>query len=72
MTIPKYVLETTKAIKKNNFESYIVGGSVRDFLMGKEPKDWDITTNAKPDELLKIFPEAKYKNTFGTDRKSVV
>lgn len=66
MTIPKYVLETTRAIKKNNFESYIVGGSVRDFLMGKEPKDWDITTNAKPDELLKIFPEAKYKNTFGT------
>lgn len=40
---------------KNNFEAYVVGGCVRDCLLGKEPKDWDITTNAKPDEIKKIF-----------------
>ena len=66
MTIPDYVLETTKTIKKNKFEAYIVGGCVRDFLMGKAPQDWDIATNARPEEMLKILPEAKYKNTFGT------
>jgi tRNA nucleotidyltransferase (CCA-adding enzyme) len=66
MKIPKFVLNTTKAIKKQGFETYIVGGCVRDFLMEKDPQDWDITTNAKPDELIKIFPNAKYNNSFGT------
>ncbi len=40
---------------KNNFEAYVVGGCVRDCLLEKNPKDWDITTNAKPNEIKEIF-----------------
>ncbi len=66
MKIPGYVKNTILALEKAGFEAYIVGGCVRDFLMGKEPKDWDITTNAKPDDILQVFPDGKYENGFGT------
>jgi poly(A) polymerase/tRNA nucleotidyltransferase (CCA-adding enzyme) len=66
MKIPEFIIETIKKLEKSGFEAFIVGGCVRDFLMGAEPKDWDITTNARPEEILKIFPEGKYENTFGT------
>ena len=48
------------------FQAYLVGGCVRDLLMGREPKDWDITTNAKPEQIQKIFPNSVYENKFGT------
>ncbi|NCF75033.1 MAG: HD domain-containing protein [Xanthomonadaceae bacterium] len=66
MKIPKYVQNTIKSIEKAGFEAYIVGGCVRDLLMEKTPKDWDITTNAIPKEILKIFPDSVYENKFGT------
>ena len=66
MIIPNYVSEALLKLKKAGFEAYIVGGCVRDFLMGKTPKDWDITTNAKPKEMLRIFTNGKYENDFGT------
>ncbi|MFZ4631574.1 MAG: CCA tRNA nucleotidyltransferase [Patescibacteria group bacterium] len=64
--IPEYIKKIIKDIQASGYEAYIVGGCVRDTLMGKEPKDWDITTNALPEEMLKIFPNAKYENIFGT------
>jgi len=64
--IPKYIQKIIKDLKASRYEAYIVGGCVRDVLMGKEPKDWDITTNALPEQVLKIFSEARYENTFGT------
>lgn len=48
------------------FEAYVVGGSVRDLCMGKEPKDYDVTTNATPEEIISLFPKTFYENTFGT------
>lgn len=42
-------------LKKNGYDAYIVGGCVRDSLLNKVPNDWDITTNAKPDEIKSIF-----------------
>ncbi len=66
MIIPVYVLEALQKLKKSGFEAFIVGGCVRDFLMEKTPKDWDVTTNAKPEEMLKIFENGKYENSFGT------
>ncbi|HUX36003.1 MAG TPA: HD domain-containing protein [Candidatus Paceibacterota bacterium] len=51
---------------RQGFEAYLVGGCVRDLLIKKEPKDWDIATNAKPDEIQKVFPESVYENDFGT------
>jgi len=53
-------------LQNAGFEAYLVGGCVRDLLMGKEPKDWDICTNAQPEEIQKIFPKSFYSNKFGT------
>jgi poly(A) polymerase/tRNA nucleotidyltransferase (CCA-adding enzyme) len=63
---PKYIINTIQSLEKAGFEAYIVGGCVRDLLLNSEPKDWDIATNGKPDEILKIFPDGKYENDFGT------
>ena len=48
------------------FENFLVGGCVRDLMMGKEPKDWDIATNAKPEEIIRLFPKTFYENEYGT------
>lgn len=66
MIIPKEIKFVIEKLKENGFESYIVGGCVRDFLKDVEPDDWDITTNAKPKEIQKIFPKSFYKNKFFT------
>jgi len=66
MKIPEHIIEILNKIEKNNFEAFVVGGCVRDLLMEKEPKDWDITTNARPEQILNIFPDGKYENFFGT------
>ena len=70
MQIPEYVKNIVKKLEQANFEAYVVGGCVRDLLMADPPaggpKDWDITTNARPEKILEIFPEGKYENVFGT------
>ncbi len=66
MSFPKEILEVYKKLKENNFEAYLVGGCVRDFLIERKPSDWDITTNAKPEEIQKIFRKSFYQNIFGT------
>ena len=66
MEIPKEVLEVVEKLKENGFEAYVVGGCVRDFLRGVEPEDWDVTTNAKPEEIMRIFPKSFYENRFLT------
>ena len=62
----KKVLSILEKIEASGSEAYIVGGAVRDILMGKSPSDFDITTSARPEEILALFPEAKYENDFGT------
>ncbi|MBP7060646.1 MAG: HDIG domain-containing protein [Candidatus Moranbacteria bacterium] len=64
--IPTPVLHTLKALHAAGFEAYIVGGCVRDLLLNRTPKDWDITTNALPERIVEIFPDSFYENTFGT------
>ncbi|MCH8741361.1 HD domain-containing protein [Patescibacteria group bacterium] len=66
MFIPKEVKFVIDALKKAGFKAYIVGGCVRDLLRKEEPKDWDIATNAKPDEIGKVFPKSFINNKFGT------
>lgn len=66
MEIPKELKFVIEQLKKNNFEAYIVGGCVRDFLRRAEPEDWDVATNAKPKEIQKIFPQSFYSNQFFT------
>lgn len=50
-------IEACKILQDNGFESYLVGGCIRDLLLDKAPKDYDITTNAKPEEVQRIFPK---------------
>src|SRR3989344_4961797 len=66
MTIPKEVKMILEKLEENGFEGFIVGGCVRDLLMNQKPKDWDVTTNATPEEIQKIFPDSFYENEFGT------
>ena len=65
-TIPKEVENVVKTLENKGFLAYLVGGSVRDILMKKVPKDWDITTNAEPQDIEKYFKKTFYQNVFGT------
>lgn len=55
MLIPDDVINIINTLENFGFEAFIVGGCVRDFLLAKTPKDWDITTNALPKDIKKIF-----------------
>lgn len=66
LPIPSEVLQVAATLEKAGFEAYLVGGCVRDLLIGRTPKDWDITTNAVPDQIQKLFPETFYENDYGT------
>jgi len=65
-SIPKEVSGVTNKLRNAGFEAYLVGGCVRDLLIGREPKDWDVTTNALPEQIQKIFPDSFYENEYGT------
>src|SRR3989344_2436820 len=64
--IPPEVSHVTDTLEKAGFDAYLVGGCVRDMLMDREPKDWDVTTNAKPEQIIGLFEKTVYENTFGT------
>ncbi|MDD4761705.1 MAG: HD domain-containing protein [Candidatus Pacebacteria bacterium] len=66
MIFPKEIEKISENIKEAGFKAYLVGGSLRDLLLKREPKDWDIATNARPEEIQKIFPDSVYENNFGT------
>ena len=46
-----------QTLRQNGFQAYLVGGCVRDLLLGREPKDYDVATNATPEQVMAIFPE---------------
>lgn len=57
MKLPNYVKQAIKLLEDNNYEVYVVGGAVRDYLLGKNPKDYDLSTNATPIEVKKVFQD---------------
>lgn len=57
-SVPTYVRDALQRLNDAGFVAYLVGGSVRDFLLKRESKDHDIATNATPDQLCELFPEA--------------
>ncbi len=59
ITMPITVQNIIQIIKSNGFNAYIVGGCVRDSFQGRTPYDWDITTNATPQDTMKIFKDYK-------------
>ncbi len=74
--IPSEVESIARILSDAGFETYLVGGCLRDMLLGVTPKDWDIATNATPDKVQELFynfggrtredPATVYENTFGT------
>lgn len=63
---PASVLALMERLWANGHAAYVVGGSVRDEILGRVPEDWDLATDARPDRLLALFPGAVYENQFGT------
>lgn len=66
LPVPEVVLAVHSALKHAGYKAYLVGGCVRDMLLEREPKDWDITTSAKPEEIQKLFEDTFYENDYGT------
>lgn len=64
--IPDAILSTYKKLQDAGYEVYFVGGCVRNLLLNTIPKDWDMTTNATPEQILAVFPNGFYDNQFGT------
>lgn len=64
--LPSSVINILNKFEKADFKIYIVGGAARDIIMGKSTNDWDFTTNATPEQILKTIPGGLYNNQFGT------
>ncbi len=66
MKFPKEVEDVVKKLQQEGFESFVVGGSVRDLLRGVTPYDFDVATDATPEEVSKLFKKSFCDNNFGT------
>ena len=67
MELPKKVIDLMKKFTAAKAEIYVVGGAVRDMIIGREVYDWDFATNLTPEEMKKIFPKNSFcNNAFGT------
>ncbi len=64
--LPSKLETIIKKLDEAGFEIAIVGGAVRDLILGKQAADWDLATSAKPEDILKLFPRGFYNNRFGT------
>jgi len=64
--VPETVSALMERLSAHGHAAYVVGGSVRDSLLGRQAQDWDLATDARPDRLLAVFPGAVYENQFGT------
>jgi poly(A) polymerase/tRNA nucleotidyltransferase (CCA-adding enzyme) len=65
-TIPQEISHVVETLEQGGFEAYLVGGCVRDLFLGRVPQDWDVTTNATPEQIISLFPHTFYENSFGT------
>ncbi len=65
-SIPLFVRKVSQTLEEAGFEAYLVGGCVRDLILGKTPKDWDFTTSAHPDQIQALFPDSFCNNDYGT------
>lgn len=64
--VPAEVRAVSGALRGAGYQAYLVGGCVRDLIVGLEPKDWDVTTNATPEQIQAVFPDSFYENDYGT------
>lgn len=64
--LPLPIQQILTLLQQSGYSAEAVGGCVRDSLLRRIPKDWDITTNAHPEQIQALFPDSVYENTFGT------
>lgn len=64
--IPVEITTVIETLEKSGYEAYLVGGCVRDLLLGRTPRDWDATTNATPEKIISAFSKTFYENSYGT------
>jgi poly(A) polymerase/tRNA nucleotidyltransferase (CCA-adding enzyme) len=64
--IPREIVSVVETLEKAGYQAYLVGGCARDIFLGRTPKDWDITTNATPEQIQPLFPKTVYENVYGT------
>lgn len=62
INLPKEIAHMIKTIEDAGYEAYAVGGCVRDSILGRQPEDWDLTSNASRDALEALFPDASIVN----------
>ncbi len=65
-TLPLQINFVMQQLTQAGFEAYLVGGAVRDILLGRPATDWDITTNATPEQIMQVFEHHFYNNEYGT------
>lgn len=66
LSIPLAVKQVASVLESAGFEAYLVGGCVRDLIVGRVPKDWDFTTDAHPEQIQALFPDSFCNNDYGT------
>lgn len=66
MNIPKTIQTVLSELERKGFQAFVVGGCVRDIILKRIPNDWDITTNADPEQIQEIFKNNFKNNDFGT------
>jgi len=66
MQLPQTVSDFIQSIRLAGFEVYVVGGAVRNMMLGYQSTDWDFATNATPEQIIQLFPDSFYYNQFGT------
>ena len=71
ITIPENIRFVMDKLEEAKFEAYVVGGCVRDSILGHTPKDWDLTTNATPDEIREVFKDYPIINNNGEKHGTV-
>ena len=59
LNLPIYIEEVLRKIEEKGYEAFVVGGCVRDLILGKEPNDYDIATRAQPEDIEDIFKDYK-------------
>jgi len=66
ISVPAAVNDVLQTLWRNGHAAYLVGGGVRDELLGRPAIDWDVATDARPERILELFPGGHYENRFGT------
>src|SRR3954468_19962425 len=52
-----FAVRVIRTLREHNYQAYLAGGCVRDFILGREPVDWDVATDATPNDVMRIFPQ---------------